>query len=123
MHNTINISDQLLSDAILVVSQTHRSLSDQIEHWAQLGKTIEPFFTANQAANSVEQAKHPSLVDIIASIDTPEGKRRTREYLASQPFPHFEAAFEPPGYLVRIDADGTRTVGRFVDQTFVAKSD
>ena len=122
MGKTINISDQLASDANLVVNQTHRTISDQIEHWAQLGKTVEPFLSAGNSANSAEQTTQPSLAEIIASIDTPEGKRRTRDYLAAQPFPHFEAAIGAPGYLIRIEADGTKTVGRFVDQTFVAKS-
>lgn len=42
-----------------------------------------------------------------------------RTYLASGPFPHFKSCSEP-GMLVKIDADGTRTRGRFVNRVFVA---
>jgi hypothetical protein len=42
------------------------------------------------------------------------------EHLASLPFPHYEPAPDSPGLLVRIDADGTRTLGRFVNRQFEA---
>lgn len=57
------------------------------------------------------------LSELFASIDTEVGRQRLKDYLATTPFPHFEAA-ESPGLLVRIDADGTRTVGRFVGRQF-----
>ncbi|MGH9605105.1 MAG: hypothetical protein ACRD3N_05335 [Terracidiphilus sp.] len=41
------------------------------------------------------------------------------EVLAQKPFPHFEAHPGLPDVLVRIDEDGRRTVGRFVNRTFV----
>lgn len=50
-------------------------------------------------------------------VDTPEGRARVAAVLAAQPFPHYEAG-PGPGLLVKIDADGTRTIGRFVDRAF-----
>jgi hypothetical protein len=43
---------------------------------------------------------------------------RVAEHLGNQPFPHYEPAPDVPGLLVRIEADGTRTVGRFVNRQF-----
>jgi hypothetical protein len=59
------------------------------------------------------------LSDALATVDTPEGRARLKAYLASQPFPHFEAYSENPRLLVRIDEDGERTVGRFVERQFI----
>ena len=56
----------------------------------------------------------------LATVDTPQGRKRTARYLASQPFPHYEPAGDSPGLLVRIAADGKRTTGRFVNREFVA---
>jgi hypothetical protein len=42
-----------------------------------------------------------------------------KTYLDSEPFPHFEAHPDKAGLLVRIEEDGSRTVGRFVNRTFV----
>ena len=60
------------------------------------------------------------LSDALATVETPEGRARLKVYLATQPFPHFEAHSENPRLLVRIDEDGTRTVGRFLERKFVA---
>jgi len=53
----------------------------------------------------------------LAEVDTPQGRNRVAAHAASRPFPHFEAA-DPPGLLVKVDADGTRTIGRFVNRQF-----
>jgi hypothetical protein len=47
-------------------------------------------------------------------VDSPEGRERVADLLESGPFPHYESHPDRPGLLVRIDANGTRTVGRFV---------
>jgi hypothetical protein len=58
--------------------------------------------------------------EAIAMVDTPEGRATLKAYLATTPFPHFEAHPEIPKLLVRTDEDGTRTVGRFVERKFVS---
>jgi len=57
---------------------------------------------------------------LLDAVDSPEGRRRLADYLATRPFPHYEAAPGKPGRLVRIEADGSRTVGRFVGRRFRA---
>jgi hypothetical protein len=56
----------------------------------------------------------------MKQIEMDVGRQRVKEYLKTLPFPHFEAAPGHPGLLVRIEADGTRTVGRFVNRIFKA---
>lgn len=64
-----------------------------------------------------------SLSKAIAIVDTPEGRARFRDYLASEPFPHFEAHPEDQTLLVRIEEDGTRTTGRFINRDFCSDSE
>jgi hypothetical protein len=52
----------------------------------------------------------------LESEGTPAGRQRVFEYLKTRPYPHFEAAAGASGLLVRIEADGQRTVGRFVNR-------
>jgi hypothetical protein len=40
------------------------------------------------------------------------------DFLQSQPWPHYEPHPDQPGVLVRIEANGKRTVGRFVNRQF-----
>ena len=58
------------------------------------------------------------LADCLESADSPVGRRRVFEHLKTRPYPHYEAGAESPGLLVRIEADGKRTVGRFVNRQF-----
>src|SRR5688500_5748848 len=53
----------------------------------------------------------------LLSVDSPEGRQCVAEHLKSCPYPHYEQA-ESPGLLLRIDADGCRTIGRFVNRNF-----
>jgi len=62
--------------------------------------------------------KAKDLSELIDSVGRKEGMDRLQAYLESRPFPHFEAAPGRPGLLFKIDEDGTRTVGRFVDREF-----
>jgi hypothetical protein len=58
--------------------------------------------------------------ECLASVNSEEGRRRVRDYLQTRPFPHFEPVSDTPGLLLRVDEDGTRTVGRFVGREFQA---
>jgi hypothetical protein len=59
------------------------------------------------------------LLAAIESVDSPEGRARLKAYLATTPFPHFEAHPTIERALIRIEADGTRIAGRFVGRDFV----
>jgi len=54
----------------------------------------------------------------LESVGTPEGRERVADFLSGGPFPHYQPHPRRPGLLVRIDADGSRTVGRFVNREF-----
>ena len=41
MPTTINVSEQLVEDAKPFAQAMHRSVSEQIEYWARLGKVAE----------------------------------------------------------------------------------
>jgi hypothetical protein len=53
-------------------------------------------------------------------VDSPAGRHRVAGFLRTQPYPHYEPAPAAPGLLVRIEADGNRTLGRFVNRQFQA---
>src|SRR5262249_49015843 len=65
-----------------------------------------------------ESGDQRPLSSLLESVDLPEGRRRVSDYLAAQPYPHYEAAPDRPGMLVRIDESGIRTIGRFVNREF-----
>jgi hypothetical protein len=51
----------------------------------------------------------------LKSVNWRAGRARLAAVLATKPYPHFEPD-QASGLLVKIDEDGTRTTGRFVNR-------
>jgi hypothetical protein len=64
-----------------------------------------------------------SRSELLAEIDTPKGRQRLAEHLESLPYPHYQPHPDRPGLLIRIDADGRRTAGRFLQRIFTPVAD
>jgi hypothetical protein len=119
MSQPVKLSDKLVLEARTVGGIAERSIAGQVEFWARLGKSIEPLLRGDRALALKRSGAVRSLVEMVESVDSKEGRQRVRTYLESRPFPHFEACPDEPGMLVKIDEDGTRTRGRFVKRRFV----
>ncbi|MGB8930252.1 MAG: hypothetical protein WCC48_03260 [Anaeromyxobacteraceae bacterium] len=118
----MKLSDHLMLEARRVAEESQRSLAGQIEHWARLGRAIDTLMRPVTALKLKrrEPAPTPAVSARLKDIDTPAGRARVAAGLAAEPFPHFEVAPGRPGFLGRIDEDGTRTIGRFVKRKFVS---
>ena len=120
MSQPVKLSDDLILDARLTGEIVHRSIAGQIEFWAQIGRAIEPLLDGLHVLALQKAGKVKPLSRCIDAVDTSKGRRRVVEHLRTRPFPHYEAHPRKPGILVRIEADGTRTAGRFIDRKFKA---
>ena len=118
MGQPVKLSDALVLDARLVGRAAERSIASQIEYWARVGKAVEPVLRGDRALQLKQRGEAAPLSALLATVDSEEGRERLRARLAARPFPHFEPAPGRPGWLVRIDEDGKRTVGRFVNRVF-----
>jgi hypothetical protein len=115
MGRPVKLSDTLILDARLTGEATERSIAGQIEFWAQLGRAIEPLLQGNQAI-ALRRAGHAKPISkTLQTVDSSEGRKRVTEHLKTLPYPHYEQA-DSLGLLVKIDADGTRTLGRFINR-------
>jgi hypothetical protein len=66
MSTAINLSEQLIEEAKPVTQATHRSVSEQIEYWARLGKVAEespdlPIHMLQDMLVSIEEVKAGNL--------------------------------------------------------------
>jgi hypothetical protein len=120
MSQPVKISDELVLDARLTAEIAERSIAGQIEFWAQLGRAIEPLLEGSRALALRRAGAAVPLSECLASVDSATGRRRVMEYVELRPFPHYQPVPGSPSLLVRIAADGTRTVGRFVGREFQA---
>lgn len=121
MSQTIEISDELILEARATGEVAERSIAGQIEFWAYLGRAIEPLLAGTRFLERRPAGGTVPLSECLASVDSDAGRRRVAEYLATRPFPHYEPVPGSPGLIVRVDADGTRTSGRFVGREFRAE--
>ena len=118
MSQPVKVSDALLLDARVAGEAVERSIAGQIEFWAKIGRALEPLLRGDHVLALCRSGNVKPLADCLESVDSPAGRRRVFEHLKSRPYPHYEAAAESPGLLVRIEADDKRTVGRFVNRQF-----
>jgi hypothetical protein len=112
MSQSVNLSDDLVNDARQTAEAAGRSIAEQIEFWATLGRALEPLLDGSRPSESNTGAPEP-LSKCFARVNTAEGRKRLADYLDSTPFPHYEPIPGEVGMLVRVDADGTRTTGRY----------
>ncbi|RCS54382.1 hypothetical protein DTL42_04340 [Bremerella cremea] len=119
MSEPIQLSDALVNEARATGAMAERSLASQIELWAQLGKVIEPLLYGDPSLPRKEQEDVQSLAHALSSVDSPQGQASLQAYLAKLSFPHYEPT-NNPDLLIRIEEDGSRTTGGFVNGKFVA---
>ena len=79
---------------------------------------VEEDLEERMAKLRADGKRAPLLSECLREVGTPAGRALVAAVLAGGPFPQFAAAAGRPGVLVKIDKDGTRTLGRFVRRTF-----
>jgi len=119
MSQPVKLSDALVLDARMMGEVTERSIAGQIEFWAKLGRAVEPLLQGIHAMALGRAGDAKPLSACLETVDSPAGRRRVMDHLQSRPFPHYEPA-DTPGLLIRISADGKRTLGRFINRRFQA---
>lgn len=118
MSQPVKLSSELVVEARLAGEVLQRSIAGQVEFWARLGQAVEPFLQGRHVRALSQNAPASLLSACLESVDSPEGRQRVADFLQSQPYPHYEPAPRAGGMLVRIEANGRRTVGRFVNRQF-----
>jgi hypothetical protein len=118
MGQPVKLSDELVCDARATAKLSQRSIAGQIEFWAAIGKSLEPLLRGDRAMALRQAGAVRPLSEAIAEVDSPAGRQRVNDYLASRPFPHYEPVTGQPGLLRRTDKDDSEIIGRFVNRVF-----
>ncbi len=119
----IKISEALALAARTEAGVFERSIASQVEHWAQIGRAVEQVLGHDQVAALKRHAGMPELADAMRKASTEAGQRRALEHIRKLGGPRYSLDPARPGSILRVDADGTRTRGRFVRRRFVAARD
>ena len=123
----VRLQSELMEAARLVGEQEHRSASEQVEHWAALGRKISTSLIEVEAG--IAQVKVERItgqpIDPDAVFTAVESARSSgtlpREVTTAETT--YQAAIGHPGYLERIEKNGTRTIGSFQGGRFVSRGE
>ena len=122
MSQPVKLSDSLVLDARIAGQSVERSIAGQVEFWARLGRSVELLLEGQQVlALRRNEATRP-LAECLETVDSPEGRRRLGAVLENGPFPHYQPHPKRRDLLIRTDANGKRSTGRFVNREFVTSA-
>jgi hypothetical protein len=130
MPQPVKLSDELVAAARKMAVDANRSIAGQVEHWASLGRAIEGLLTSADAHSlkrskgSIskaipDSARRLAVATAIAQALDSSSHIGLAERVAPNDRPRYGSDPAFPGLVVRVDPDGTRTPGRFVDRQFV----
>lgn len=118
MTQPIDLSDELVCDARLMAEASERSIANQIEFWAELGRALEPLLRGDRVIALRQSGAGRSLSEAVREVTSEQGQNRVHSYLLTRPYPRFEAVTGSPDLLRKIEADGSVIVGKFVNRVF-----
>lgn len=122
MGQPVKLSDELVNEARIAGATMQRSLAGQVEFWARVGKAVEMVSSRAQTDRLLQKASLP-LSEIVRTVNGPEGRGRLEDYLNSRPYPRYFAHPELAEIMIREEADGTKTLGKFHGRIFEPLSD
>lgn len=126
----VRLQEDLMQSASLAGTRLHRSAAEQIEYWASLGQQVARFVdpdsllevAAGLARLKVEpivaQPIAPDAVFAAVEADRRSGLLSNKTTTAAI---RYQASRAHPGYLERIDINGTRTLGTFHNGVFTPR--
>lgn len=122
----VKLSDELVESARAEAANTDRSITGQIEHWAKIGRSVEMVLQHQEVqalkrsplnarlTSATRHAIQAALERVIA-----EGDRRSLARSLRSGRTVYQSDPKGSGLTERIEPDGSRTVGRFVNRRFV----
>ena len=129
MSVAIKVSSNLAEEARTAAADADRSLTGQVEHWARLGKALEPSLSSTVIAALKKSGGDLSTLEDedtrLLVLQTLEVFRNApRHDIAAQLNLSSKVRYEPdpenPGQFLRIHPDGTREKGSLKGRTFIA---
>jgi hypothetical protein len=122
----VKLSDGLVASARKEAASTDRSITGQIEHWARIGRSVETVLR-HQDVQALKRSPADATLSVparraIQAVLETLVTKKDRGPLASR-LKAGRAVYQVDpagsGLTERVDADGTRTLGRLVNRRFV----
>ncbi|NOU22664.1 MAG: hypothetical protein HOO93_12940 [Methyloglobulus sp.] len=128
----IRLQENLMQSAVLAGKRHHRSASEQIEYWAELGRSVAAELNPDvlmSVASGLARIKvepiygEPINPDEVLQALEIERQQGTLSQKVTGSVVKYQASRIHPGYLERIEMDGTITTGQFQNGSFITLAD
>jgi hypothetical protein len=116
----LRIDGALIKEARASGEIFHRSIAQQLEHWATLGRALEAVLTLSSVEKLKKAKDSVSVDDLLAKANSSVGKKRTLALLAKKKGPLYGSKPGQPEILLQYRADGSKIAGQLVKGVFVA---
>jgi hypothetical protein len=119
MSTPVRLSNELLVNAREAGVRFHRSLAQQIEHWAVVGRAVEAALAVASVGQLKDLSQRPDLDELMAMAESHEGRSKALELIATKGLPTYSADPHCHDGVIEHRPDGTSARGRFVNRVFV----
>ena len=125
----IRLQQDLMQAAESTAKRFHRSTAEQIEYWAELGRSVSSSLNpdvllaikAGLATLNVEQVVSPRIdPDVVFSALETQRKHRALQHAVSGSSVRYQSSLTHPGWLERVGQNGEVSIGQFKNGEFVA---
>ena len=126
----VRLPDELIQSAQREAEAADRSLPDQIEHWAALGRAAEAILSHADVTALKQRFVTPTIRgkpqtalqearSILERVAHSTDRSGVLAAIRASGYPLYESDPEHPGLVVQVEANGKRTLGRFESKRFV----
>ena len=124
----IRLQADLMQAAEITAKRYHRSTAEQVEYWADLGRTVASELDPDvllSVASGLTVIKTETVfsvpLDPAAVFQSLENDRESGllQNTITKSVARYQASTKHPGYLEKIDSDGSITIGQFDNGEFV----
>ncbi len=120
----LRIDGELIREAKASGSVFHRSIAQQVEHWASLGRVLESVLTVSSVAKLKNLNRSVDLERALTGARSAAGRKKTLALLARKKGPLYGVKPDRPGVLLQYEPGKAAVPGEMIEGKFVrAKSD
>jgi hypothetical protein len=128
----IRLQKDIMQAAILAGKRNHRSTTEQIEYWAEMGRKVAAFLNPDDllsvSAGLARIRLEPVFVEpidaqeVFCELETERDNGSLSQTVTRSPV-RYQVSPLHPGYLEQIGSNGERTTGTFENGEFIAVSE
>ena len=115
----LRIDDELIKEARVSGQVFHRSIAQQVEHWASLGRVLEKVLTVSSVAKVKNLNRSVELDRALAGANSAVGRKKALTLLARKKGPLYGVKPDRPGVLLQYEPGKPAVAGEMIDGKFV----